>query len=231
MPRMLLEALADAVGPAAHHDDAPRVLLARAARGAGRGAARAPRRGVRPRARAAPAQRHERSVPAPSPRTVSAILTGDFNFRPDDPLHARLTAPRRRARAGLATPGRSCTPAGQPATTACTTAPVARPFACDFIFATRDLRPRLRAVAVDGRRRRGSPAGAGRAGLACPATRARRLNIGLAILAGREAGVIWATLSAATMSRRRPAADRLPDPSTPVRAELHAHRHPLNAER
>ena len=27
------------------------------------------------------------------PHTVSAILTGDFNLRPEDPLHARMTAP------------------------------------------------------------------------------------------------------------------------------------------
>jgi endonuclease/exonuclease/phosphatase family metal-dependent hydrolase len=86
------------------------------------------------------------------PQTVSAILTGDFNFRPEDPLHARLSAPLDDARAPVLEdvwqrlhPGQA-----QPPTIGvhdCAQWP--DPFACDFIFASSDLRPRLRAVAVD----------------------------------------------------------------------------------
>ncbi len=88
----------------------------------------------------------------PQPQTVSAIITGDFNFRPDDPLHARLLAPFDDARVPAfedawqrVHPGQA-----QPATIGvhdCDQWPDS--FACDFIFATRDLRPRLRAAAVD----------------------------------------------------------------------------------
>ena len=86
------------------------------------------------------------------PQTVSAILTGDFNFRADDPLHARMTAPFDDPRLPAfddawqhLNPGRE-----QPPTIGVHDRgqwPDA--FACDFVFATRDLRPRLRAVAVD----------------------------------------------------------------------------------
>jgi endonuclease/exonuclease/phosphatase family metal-dependent hydrolase len=86
------------------------------------------------------------------PHTVSAILTGDFNLRPEDPLHARMTAsfddPRVPAFADawqFLHRG-----AGQPPTIGvhdCDQWP--DPFACDFIFATSDLGPRLRTVDVD----------------------------------------------------------------------------------
>ncbi len=86
------------------------------------------------------------------PVTVSTILTGDFNVRPTDPLHARLTAPFadprvpalddawQRVHPGVAQPP---------------TAGVhdhdqwPEPFACDFICTSADLRERLRSVAVD----------------------------------------------------------------------------------
>ena len=87
------------------------------------------------------------------PQTLSAILTGDFNLRADDPLHARMTAPYadgRVPRPGT-TPGSTSIPARRSrrrsASTTATSGPT--PFACDFIFATRDLRARLRSVAVD----------------------------------------------------------------------------------
>jgi len=86
------------------------------------------------------------------PHTVSAILTGDFNLRPDDPLHARMTAPDADPRVPafcdawqFLHPGQD-----QPATIGvhdCDQWP--DPFACDFIFATSDLGSRLRTVAVD----------------------------------------------------------------------------------
>ncbi len=88
----------------------------------------------------------------PQPQTVSAILTGDFNFRSDDPLHARMTAPFDDSRVPAFDDAwqRSHPAQGQPPTIGVHDRrqwPDA--FACDFIFATRDLGPRLRAVAVD----------------------------------------------------------------------------------
>ncbi len=86
------------------------------------------------------------------PQTVSAILTGDFNFRPDDALHARMTAPFEDSRLPpFDDAWQRFHPArAQPPTIGvhdCHQWP--DKFACDFIFATRDLGPRLRAVAVD----------------------------------------------------------------------------------
>jgi endonuclease/exonuclease/phosphatase family metal-dependent hydrolase len=86
------------------------------------------------------------------PHTVSAILTGDFNLRPEDPLHARMTAPSAEPRFPAFAdawqflhPGRP-----QPPTLGVHDRDQwPDPFACDFIFATRDLCPRLRNVAVD----------------------------------------------------------------------------------
>jgi endonuclease/exonuclease/phosphatase family metal-dependent hydrolase len=86
------------------------------------------------------------------PHTVSAILTGDFNVRPEDPLHARMTArfddPRVPAFVDawqFLHPGQ-----GQPVTVGVHDRDQwSDPFACDFIFATADLGPRLRTVAVD----------------------------------------------------------------------------------
>jgi endonuclease/exonuclease/phosphatase family metal-dependent hydrolase len=87
------------------------------------------------------------------PESVSAILTGDFNFRASDPLHARLAAPFDDA--GVPSledawqrvhPGRA-----QPPTLGVHDREQwPEPFACDFIFTTGDLRERVRDVAVDG---------------------------------------------------------------------------------
>ena len=87
------------------------------------------------------------------PQTVSAILTGDFNLRPSDPLHARLTAEFEGGVPALDDVWQQLHPSlEQPPTLGVHDHeqwPEA--FACDFICATRDLRSRLRAVAVDGR--------------------------------------------------------------------------------
>lgn len=86
------------------------------------------------------------------PATVSAVLTGDFNFRPGDPLHARLTAPFddpsvpalddawQRLHPGVEQP---------PTTGVHDHRQWPEPFACDFICASADLRGRLREIAVD----------------------------------------------------------------------------------
>ncbi|HEY2189641.1 MAG TPA: endonuclease/exonuclease/phosphatase family protein, partial [Caldimonas sp.] len=87
------------------------------------------------------------------PESVSAILTGDFNFRASDPLHARLAAPFddagvpsledtwQRVHPGHAQP---------PTLGVHDREQWPEPFACDFIFTTGDLRERVRDVAVDG---------------------------------------------------------------------------------
>jgi endonuclease/exonuclease/phosphatase family metal-dependent hydrolase len=85
---------------------------------------------------------------------VSAILTGDFNLRPDDPLHGRLGQGFADARVpALEDVWQRLHPeTPQPPTLGvhdCHQWP--DPFACDFIFASSDLRTRLRAVAVDAR--------------------------------------------------------------------------------
>ncbi len=87
-------------------------------------------------------------------QTVSAIVTADFNFRPDDPLHARLAAGHDDPRVPpLEDVWQQLHPGeAQPPTLGvhdCHQWP--DPFASDFIFASADLRSRLRAVAVDAR--------------------------------------------------------------------------------
>ena len=87
-------------------------------------------------------------------QTVSAILTGDFNFRPNDPLHARLGERFADTRVpALEDVWQRLHPTeAAPATVGvhdCHQWP--DPFTCDFIFASSDLQGRLRAVAVDAR--------------------------------------------------------------------------------
>jgi endonuclease/exonuclease/phosphatase family metal-dependent hydrolase len=79
------------------------------------------------------------------PGSRSAILCGDFNLRPDDPLHAELLA------GGLVDAWQALR-AGEPHP------PTfhlhdrkegVAPYCCDFVFVTPDLAPRLRAIRVD----------------------------------------------------------------------------------
>jgi endonuclease/exonuclease/phosphatase family metal-dependent hydrolase len=83
---------------------------------------------------------------------ASAVLTADFNFRPEDPLHARLQAPFD----GNAPSLRDCWQVAHPGVPHQDTNGVhdriqwPSPYPCDFIFATTDLVPRVRGVTVDG---------------------------------------------------------------------------------
>jgi endonuclease/exonuclease/phosphatase family metal-dependent hydrolase len=85
-------------------------------------------------------------------RPASAILSADFNFRPDDPLYARLqepyadATPRYMDSWQIRHPGRPHTP---------TIGVFDReqwpePFTCDFVFVTEDLADRVREVRVNG---------------------------------------------------------------------------------
>lgn len=87
------------------------------------------------------------------PKTVSAVLTGDFNLTPDDPSHARMLEPFAPDLPDFDDAWEQLHP-GQPHQhTNGVHDRVQWPasFACDFIFTTQDLRPRLRAIRVDGR--------------------------------------------------------------------------------
>jgi len=86
------------------------------------------------------------------PHTVSAILTGDFNLRAEDPLHARMTAPCADPRAPAFVDAWQFLHPGQrqpPTLGVHDRAQWPDAFACDFIFATGDLGPRLRGAEVD----------------------------------------------------------------------------------
>jgi endonuclease/exonuclease/phosphatase family metal-dependent hydrolase len=86
------------------------------------------------------------------PRPASGILTADFNFRANDPMHARIQAPigagvppyrdawRLRHRAEPQPPTIGVHDKAQwPG----------EPFACDFIFVTEDLAQRVEDVIVN----------------------------------------------------------------------------------
>jgi endonuclease/exonuclease/phosphatase family metal-dependent hydrolase len=87
------------------------------------------------------------------PQSASAILTGDFNLRPEDPLHARMQA---QIAAGVP-PYRDSWEARHPGEKHPPTLGVfdreqwpEPPFCCDFVFVTEDLLPRIEDVVVDG---------------------------------------------------------------------------------
>ena len=88
------------------------------------------------------------------PQSVSAILTGDFNLRPDDPLHARLAEGYADARVPALDDVWQRLHPGEPQPPTIGVHDREQwpePFACDFIFASSDLRDRLKSVAVDSR--------------------------------------------------------------------------------
>ena len=85
-------------------------------------------------------------------RPSSAIVCGDFNLPPDDPLHARITEAFITGTPKLVDAWQALNP-GKPHP------PTFRlherkadqaPYCCDFVFVSEDLAPRLRSVSVDG---------------------------------------------------------------------------------
>jgi len=88
----------------------------------------------------------------PIPRPASGILTADFNFRPEDPMHARLQAPL-----GAGVPAyRDAWELRYPGTPHAPTLGVhdkaqwpEPPFACDFVFVTEDIADRVEDVVVN----------------------------------------------------------------------------------
>ena len=89
------------------------------------------------------------------PRPASGILTADFNFRPEDPLYARLQAP---IRAGASAHRyRDSWPIVNPGAPHAPTLGVydkvqwpGDAYCCDFILVTEDLAPRVAEVVVNG---------------------------------------------------------------------------------
>ncbi|HEX9396841.1 MAG TPA: endonuclease/exonuclease/phosphatase family protein [Burkholderiales bacterium] len=83
------------------------------------------------------------TMPGPLPR--SAILCGDFNFPPQDPLHGRIRE------AGFADAWQSLHPGKlhPPTFRLHEKEREQAPYCCDFIFVTQDLVPRLRSIRID----------------------------------------------------------------------------------
>jgi len=79
------------------------------------------------------------------PLPKSAIVCGDFNFRPEDPLHGRVCF------GGFADAWRSLHPElPHPHTFRVhEREPGEEPYCCDFVFVTQDLVPRLRSMRID----------------------------------------------------------------------------------
>jgi endonuclease/exonuclease/phosphatase family metal-dependent hydrolase len=75
------------------------------------------------------------------PRPESAILCGDFNMKPDDPLHDRI---------GLVDAWKALNPGKPHPPTFRVHQPGETPYCCDYVFVTPDLAPRLRSIRVDG---------------------------------------------------------------------------------
>jgi len=101
---------------------------------------------------ATPQPRRDGGPFQPIPRPASAILTADFNFRPEDPLYARVQAPL-----GPGVPAyRDAWQLRHPARPHAPTLGVhdksqwpGPAFACDFIFVTEDLADRVEQVVVN----------------------------------------------------------------------------------
>ena len=90
------------------------------------------------------------------PASTRTLVTGDFNFRPEDPLHARLGAPFDSSGVPALADAWRHLHGGRPHPHSAGVHdreqwPEA--FACDFIFASADLLPRVRAFEVDDRTR------------------------------------------------------------------------------
>ena len=84
-------------------------------------------------------------------RAASAILTADFNFRPDDPLHDRLAAPCGDGVPALRDAWQVRYPGvpHPPSLGLFDREQWPAAFCCDFIYVTEDLCPRVVAVSID----------------------------------------------------------------------------------
>jgi endonuclease/exonuclease/phosphatase family metal-dependent hydrolase len=93
-------------------------------------------------AAAMPSGRDDEGPFHPQPRPAPGILTGDFNMKPDDALHARLGA-------AFVDAWISANPGVAHAPTFREDSAGEEPYCCDYVFVTPELAPRLRRVRVD----------------------------------------------------------------------------------
>lgn len=89
---------------------------------------------------------------AATPRPASAIITGDFNFRPEDPGHARMNALFEGSIPRFFDAWRIAHPEAPHAPTVgiFENSFAERPYCFDFIFVTPDIAGRVETVSVDG---------------------------------------------------------------------------------
>jgi endonuclease/exonuclease/phosphatase family metal-dependent hydrolase len=84
------------------------------------------------------------------PTTRSAILTGDFNMRPDDPVKRRVADPFGTGAPALVDAWEALNRgAAHPSSFCVFDQTYGEPHCCDFVFVTEDLAPRLRRIAYD----------------------------------------------------------------------------------
>jgi endonuclease/exonuclease/phosphatase family metal-dependent hydrolase len=85
------------------------------------------------------------------PHPAAAILTGDFNYRPDDPLHQRMQAPAQDGASALIDSWRLAHPdvPHQDTNGVHDREQWPSPYPCDFIYVSEELAPRVRRVVVD----------------------------------------------------------------------------------
>jgi endonuclease/exonuclease/phosphatase family metal-dependent hydrolase len=83
------------------------------------------------------------------PRPASAIVCGDFNFKPNDLERARITAPLASGVPRLVDAWSVAHPGEAHAPTVGVHEKTWPLYCCDFVFLTEDLAPRVRAVTVD----------------------------------------------------------------------------------
>ncbi|HUO44646.1 MAG TPA: endonuclease/exonuclease/phosphatase family protein [Burkholderiales bacterium] len=83
--------------------------------------------------------------------TASAVLAGDFNFRPSDPLHARLAAPFSRPVPAFRDAWEIVYPGAPhpPSIGVFDRRQWPRPYCCDFVYVTEDLRDRVLETRID----------------------------------------------------------------------------------
>jgi endonuclease/exonuclease/phosphatase family metal-dependent hydrolase len=103
------------------------------------------------RAAAPPADRYADGPFQHLPQSASAVVTGDFNLAPQDPLYARLQAPFGDGTPRLIDAWSALHPrAPHPPTFRLHDArPGETPYCCDYVFVTEDLVTRLAAMRVD----------------------------------------------------------------------------------
>lgn len=98
-----------------------------------------------------PAEQDANPVFSPTPQTRSAILTGDFNFPPENPAYEEIQHPLTGGAPAYLDAWRLVHGRKPHAPTFCvhSSGYSETPYCCDFVFVSADLGPRVRAIGVD----------------------------------------------------------------------------------